>query len=69
VILAAGPADLMVAVPVGSGMADDLPPGVHYTADGRVATVAFDGAGPDRTVMAELEARLSRSGLAITAHP
>jgi hypothetical protein len=50
-------------------MADDLPPGVHYTADGRVATVAFDGAGPDRTVMAELEARLSRSGLAITAHP
>ena len=64
-----GQLDLVVAVPVGSGMADDLPPGVHLNVDGSVATVVFDGAEPDGAVMAGLEARLGPSGLAITAHP
>lgn len=64
-----GQLDLVVAVPVGSGMADDLPPGVHLNADGSVATVVFDGAEPDPAVMAGLEARLGRAGLAITARP
>jgi hypothetical protein len=40
-----GQFDLVVAVPVGCGMADDLPPGVHLTTDGRVATVVFKGRG------------------------
>jgi len=52
-----GQLDLVVAVPVGCGMTDDLPPGVHFTADGRVATVVFVGAGPDEGVMAGLAAR------------
>ncbi|MBN9522538.1 hypothetical protein J0H58_29120 [bacterium] len=38
---------LVVAVPVGCGTADGLPPGVHLNADGRVATVVFEGVGPD----------------------
>ncbi|HEX4610912.1 MAG TPA: hypothetical protein VH092_22165 [Urbifossiella sp.] len=40
-----GQLDLVVAVPVGCGMADDLPPGVHLNADGRVATVVTKGRG------------------------
>jgi hypothetical protein len=39
-------------------MADGLPPGVHLNADGRVATVVFEGAGPIPAVLAGLEARL-----------
>ena len=54
-----GQLDLIVAVPVGSGMADDLPPGVHLNADGRVATVVFAGTEPDPAVLAELAARLA----------
>jgi hypothetical protein len=68
-LLPPGQLDLVVAVPVGSGMADGLPPGVHFNADGSVATVVFDGPVPDPAVMAELSARLASSGLAITAHP
>jgi len=49
-----GRLDLVVADPVGSGMADDLPPCVHLTAGGWVATVVFEGAGPDEAVMARL---------------
>jgi len=59
--------NLIVAVPVVSGMADDLPRGVHFNADGRVATVVFEGAGSDEAVMAGLEARLVRWGMVITA--
>jgi hypothetical protein len=44
-----GQLDLVVAVPVGCGMADDLPPGVHFNADGSVATVVFEGMGPEVT--------------------
>ncbi|HEX4611067.1 MAG TPA: hypothetical protein VH092_22950 [Urbifossiella sp.] len=50
-------------------MADDLPPGVHYNADGRVATVVYEGVGPDTAVVAGLEARLAPSGLVVTARP
>jgi hypothetical protein len=64
-----GQLDLIVAVPVGSGMADDLPLGVHLNADGRVATVVFERAGPDEAVMAELEARLAPTGLVAITHP
>jgi len=64
-----GQLDLIVAVSVGCGMADDLPPGVHLNVDGRVATVVFEGAGPDGAVVAGLEARLITSGLVVTAHP
>jgi hypothetical protein len=64
-----GQLDLVVAVPVGSGMADDLPPGVHFNADGSVATVVFEGSEPDPAVLAGLHARLGPSGLVITAHP
>ncbi len=64
-----GQLDLVVAVPVGCGMADDLPPGVHLNADGRVATVVFEGAGPDAAVTAGLEARLVRSGRVVITHP
>jgi len=54
----AGRLDLVASVPAGSGMADDLPPGVHLSAGGRVATVVFEGAGPKVAVMVGLEARL-----------
>ncbi|MBN9521182.1 hypothetical protein J0H58_22120 [bacterium] len=64
-----GQLSLVVAVPVGCGMADDLPPGVHFNADGRVATVVFEGAGPDAKVLAGLEARWVPSGLVVTTHP
>ncbi|HYH64749.1 MAG TPA: hypothetical protein VD866_08660 [Urbifossiella sp.] len=47
-----------VAVPVGSGTADDLPPGVHFNTDGRVATVVFEVTGPDTVVMFGPEGRL-----------
>ena len=47
-------------------MTDDLPPGVRFNADGRVATVVFEGAGPNPAMVAPLEARLSRTGLLIT---
>lgn len=60
-----GRLDLVVAVPVGSGMADDLPPGVHFNADGRVATVVFEGAGPDEAVMVGLEAKFVAWGQVI----
>jgi hypothetical protein len=29
-------------------MADDLPPGVHYNVDGRVASVVYEGPDPDQ---------------------
>ncbi|HEX4609710.1 MAG TPA: hypothetical protein VH092_16040 [Urbifossiella sp.] len=61
-----GQLDLVVAVPVGCGMADDLSPGVHYHADGRVATVVYEGADP--AVLAALQARVAPSGLIITRH-
>ena len=64
-----GRLDLVVAVPVGCGMADDLPPGVHFNADGRVATVVYEGKGPDAAVMAGLEVRLATTGLVVTTHP
>jgi hypothetical protein len=64
-----GQLDLVVAVPVGCGMADDLPAGVHFNVDGRVATVVYDGPEPDPAVLAALNARLAPSGLAITAAP
>ena len=64
-----GQFELVVAVPVGCGMVDDLPPGVHFNADGRVATVVYEGAGPDPAVMAGLQVRLVPSGLAITSAP
>ncbi|HEX4613143.1 MAG TPA: hypothetical protein VH092_33450 [Urbifossiella sp.] len=38
----------VVAAPVGCGMADDLPPGVHYNVDGRVASVVYEGPDPDQ---------------------
>lgn len=60
-----GQLDLIVAVPVGCGMADDLPPGVHFNVDGRVVTVVFEGAGPDESVLAGLEARSAVSGLMV----
>ena len=50
-----GQLDRVVAVPVGCGMADDLTPGVHFAADGRVAMVVFEGAERDGAVMAGLE--------------
>jgi hypothetical protein len=61
--------DLVIAVPVGSVMADDLPPGVHLSADGRVATVVCEASGPDPVVMTGLKERLSPAGLVVTAHP
>ncbi len=64
-----GQLDLAVAVPVGCGMADDLPPGVHLPADGRVATVVFEGAGPDAAVMAGLQKRLVAFALEVTSTP
>ena len=64
-----GQLDLVVAVPVGSGIADGLPPGVHFNVDGSVATVVFEGAEPDPAVLAGLNARLAPSGLALTTHP
>ncbi len=64
----AGQLDLVVAVPVGCGMADGLPPGVHFNPDGSVATVVFDGPAPDPAMLAGLHARLGPSGLAITSH-
>lgn len=64
-----GQLDLVVVVPVGSGTADGLPPGIHLNADGRVATVVFEGAGPGAAVMARLEARLAGWGKVITAGP
>jgi hypothetical protein len=57
-----------VGVPIQSSMADDLPPGIHLNAGGRVATVVFEGAGPDPAVLAGLEARLTSSGLVVTTH-
>jgi hypothetical protein len=63
-----GQLDLVVAVPVGSGLAEDLPPGVHFNVDGSVATVVFDGPEPDPAVLAGLHARLDPSGPAVTAH-
>ncbi len=65
---AAGQLDLVVAVPVGSGMADDLPPGVHLNADGRVATVVFEGTRPAPAVLAGLEARLAGYGLVVNSY-
>jgi len=62
-----GQLDLVVAVPVGCGMSDGLPPGVHLNADGRVATVVFDGAAPDPAVMRGLEGRLVPWGLVVIA--
>jgi hypothetical protein len=50
-------------------MADDLPPGVHITAGGRVATVVFEGAGPDEAVMAELEGQLALARMGVSTHP
>jgi hypothetical protein len=64
-----GQLDPIVAVPVVSGMADDLPPGVHFNADGRVATVVYEGREPDPAVLAGLEARLAQPGLVITSAP
>jgi len=64
-----GQLDLIVAVPVGSGKADDLPPGLYFNADGRVATVVFEGAGPDQAVVAGLEAQLATPGLVVGTHP
>jgi hypothetical protein len=64
-----GQLDLVVAVPVGSGLSDDLPPGVHFNVDGRVATVVFEGAGPEPTMLARLEARLVPWGMVITSAP
>jgi hypothetical protein len=49
-------------------MADDLPPGVHYNADGRAATVVYEGAEPDRAVLAALHARVVSTGLVVTSH-
>ncbi|HYH63334.1 MAG TPA: hypothetical protein VD866_01410 [Urbifossiella sp.] len=63
-----GQLNLIVAVPVGSGMADGLPPGVYFNVNGRVATVVFEGAGPDEAVMAGLEARLVAWGKVIQTH-
>jgi hypothetical protein len=63
-----GQLDLVVAVPVGSGIAADLPPGVHFNVDGRVATVVFDGAEPDPEVLVGLEARLVVWGNVIQTH-
>ncbi|MBN9518857.1 hypothetical protein J0H58_10115 [bacterium] len=60
-----GELDLVVAVPVGSGTADHLPPGVHLNADGRVATVVFEGARPGPAVLEELVARLTLHGLRV----
>ncbi|QDU23769.1 hypothetical protein [Urbifossiella limnaea] len=48
-------------------MADDLPPGVHFNADGRVTTVVYDGDGPDPVVLAGLEDRLTPVGKLIIA--
>ncbi|MBN9521432.1 hypothetical protein J0H58_23400 [bacterium] len=64
-----GQLELVEALPVGSGMADGLPPGLHFNANGRVATVVFEGAVPDPAVMAGLEVKLASSGLRITCHP
>jgi hypothetical protein len=64
-----GELSLVVAVPVGSGMADGLPAGVHFKTDGRVATVVSDGPAPDTAVLAGLKERLASSGFRITAHP
>ena len=50
-------------MPVGCGMADDLPRRVHLNAEGRVGTVVFEGAVPDAAVLDRLEARLTVSGL------
>ncbi|QDU21282.1 hypothetical protein [Urbifossiella limnaea] len=50
-------------------MADDLPPGVYFEDDGRVATVVFDGTGPDPAALAGLEARLTTSSVVITTPP
>jgi hypothetical protein len=50
-------------------MADDLPPGVHFNADGRVATVVYEGVGPDPGVMTALQARVVPTGLVITTDP
>ena len=49
--------------------ADDLPPGVHFNADGRVATVVFEGAGPDAAAMAGLEARPAEWGTGTLTSP
>jgi hypothetical protein len=64
-----GRLDLVVAVPVGSGMADDLPPGVYLTADGRAATVVFEGAKADPAALAGLGARLAQWGTILAASP
>jgi hypothetical protein len=68
-LLPLGQLDLVVAVPVGSGMADDLPPGVHFNGDGRVATVVSEGMVPDPSVKASLGGRLSASGLLVITPP
>jgi hypothetical protein len=62
-LLPPGLLDLVAAVPVGCGMTDDLPHGVHFNVDGRVATAVFEGAGPDPAVLAGSEDRLAPSGL------
>ncbi len=64
-----GQLDLIVAVPLGCGMADDLPVGVHFNADRRVALVVFDGAGPHRAVLAGFEDRLTPIGMLIISAP
>lgn len=64
-----GRLNLIVAVPVGGWTADDLPPDVHFGADGRVATVVFEGAGPDEAVVAALAARLAAWKPIVTAAP
>lgn len=57
-----------MAVPVEIVISDDLPPGVHFNIDGRVATVVFEGAEPDPAVLEAIEARLNPHGLTILSH-
>jgi hypothetical protein len=59
---------MVVAMPVGGGMADGRPPGVYYNVDRKVATVVFDGLEVDPAVLAPLEARLAPWGMLITAY-